>query len=240
MPPLARSRENLWLNIGCNVAAPALILTKLSDQLGAKTALVVALAFPLGYGAYDLARRRNFNFLSALGFVSTLATGGLGLLKLDPHWFAIKEAIVPTLIGLAVIVSQWTHRPLVRSLLFNDQVIDVPKVEQRLAERGEQNAFSRHLAQGSWLLAGSFFVSAILNFTLAKMIIRHMPDTPEFNSELGRMTWLSWPVIVLPTMAIMMAALWRLLRAVERLTGLTFEEILHHHEKKERAGGQDL
>ena len=60
-------KENLLLNLACNVAAPALILSKLSERLGAKTALVVALSFPLAYGIYDLIKRRNFNFLAALG-----------------------------------------------------------------------------------------------------------------------------------------------------------------------------
>jgi hypothetical protein len=227
MSATAPKRENLLVNIVCNVAVPALILSKLSDRLGPRNALLVALAFPLGYGLYDAVRRRTFNFLSALGFTSTLATGGLGLLQLEPFWFAVKEAVVPTLIGLTVLVSQWTRRPLVRTLLFNETVINLPRVETALAARGGQPAFARLLAEGSWLLAGSFAVSAVLNFALARYLIRHLPGTPEFNAELGRMTWLSWPVIVVPSTAITLFALWRLLKGVERLTGLPLEEILH-------------
>ena len=78
-------KENLLLNLACNVAAPAIILSKFSERLGAKNALIIALACPLAYGLYDLVKRRNFNFLSALGFTSTLATGGLGLLKLEAN-----------------------------------------------------------------------------------------------------------------------------------------------------------
>lgn len=231
----APKRENLLLNLGCNVAAPALILSKLSDQLGPKAALLLALSFPLAYGLYDLIKRRNFNFLSALGFTSTLATGGLGLMKLDPFWFAVKEAVVPLLIGLTVVVSQWTRKPLVRSLLFNEQMINVPRVDAALAERNQRPGFNRLLAEGSWLLAGSFLVSAVLNYALARHVITAMPDTAEFNAQLGRMTWLSWPVIVVPSMAIMIVALWRLLKGVERLTGLTLEEIMHPPEPKKKA-----
>ncbi len=220
-------KENLLLNLACNVAAPAIILSKLSERLGAKNALIAALAFPLAYGLYDLARRRNFNFLSALGFTSTLATGGLGLLKLEPFWFAVKEAVVPTLIGLTVLVSQWTKRPLVRTMMFNDQVINVPRVEAALDERNQRPAFLNLLRTSSWLLAGSFALSAVLNFVLARLIITAMPETAEFNEQLGRLTWISYIVIMVPSLVIMIYALWRLLKGLEKLSGLTLDDILH-------------
>jgi len=230
-------KESLFLNIACNVVAPSFLLTKGAKllHLEPKVALLVALAFPLGYGVYDFVKRRNFNFLSALGFASTLATGGLGLLKLQPFWFAVKEAVVPSLIGLTVFVSQWTKKPLVRSLLFNEQVIDVPRVDAALDRRGERVAFNRLLNGSSGLLAGSFVVSAILNFVLARHLITAQPDTPEFNEQLGQMTLWSWPVIVLPSMAIMMFALWRLLKGLEKLSGLTIDEILHQPPEKKKA-----
>lgn len=229
--------ESLLLNIACNVVAPGFMLTKGAKwlHLEPKLALVVALAFPLGYGLYDAVTRRTFNFLSALGFAGTLATGGLGLLKLQPFWFAVKEAVVPTLIGLTVIASQWTKKPLVRSLLFNEQVIDVLRVETALATHAHRAAFARLLDHSSWLLAGSFFLSAVLNFGLARYLITAQPDTPEFNEQLGKMTWMSWPVIVVPSMAIMMIALWRLLKGLEKLSGLTMDEILRQPPEDKKA-----
>ena len=122
----APKRENLLINIACNIAVPMLILSKLSDRLGSMNALMLALAFPLGYGLYDFWQRRSVNFVSGLGFFSTLATGGLGLMRLEPFWFAVKEACVPALIGVAVVISQWTKRPLVRQFLLNDQIINLP------------------------------------------------------------------------------------------------------------------
>jgi hypothetical protein len=225
--PTPPKRENLLINIACNIAIPAIILSRFSDRLGAKNALLLALGFPLAYGIYDAIARRQFNFLSALGFSSTLATGGLGLMRLEPFWFAVKEAMVPALIGIAVLVSQWTKRPLVSQFLLNDQVINMPRINAALDERGARPHFNALLRRSSALLAGSFVVSAILNFLLARAIITAMPDTPEFNAQLGRMTWMSWPVIVLPSMVMIMFALWKLLKGVERLTELKFEEIMH-------------
>ena len=85
-------RENPLLNIGLNIALPAIVLMQFSreDRLGPVYGLLLALAFPVGYGLYDFAARRGFNFYSALGFVSVLLTGGIGLLKLPVEWLAIK------------------------------------------------------------------------------------------------------------------------------------------------------
>jgi hypothetical protein len=50
-----------------------------------------------------------------LGLVSILLTGGIGLLQLDTRWLAVKEAAIPGLIGLAVLMSTRTRYPLVKT-----------------------------------------------------------------------------------------------------------------------------
>ncbi|MCX6938374.1 MAG: MFS transporter [Verrucomicrobia bacterium] len=229
MSNVPAKRENLLLNLVCNIAAPALVLSKLSapERLGPEVALVVALAFPLGYGVWDFNRRRAFNFVAGIGFVSTLLTGGFGLAKLDGMWFAIKEASVPAVIGMMVLLSTKSKRPLIREFIYNDQVIDVPKVDAALDERGAQDAFALLLARAGWWVTGSFFISAGLNFGLARWMLTAPAGTVEFNEQLGRMQWLSWPVIVLPSMAMMMAALWGLLNGIKRLTGMELEQVFH-------------
>ncbi|HWL14756.1 MAG TPA: VC0807 family protein [Opitutus sp.] len=227
-------KENLLLNLLLNVALPAIILSKFStpERLGPVLGLVVALAFPLGYGIWDFLRRRQANFISIIGFVSVLLTGGLGLLHIGGFWFAVKEAAVPTVIGLAVLLSLKTRRPLVRTMLYNEQVIDVARVDTALALRGTRAEFDRLLVTSSYLLALSFFVSAVLNFGLARYLLTGPAGTPEFNAQLGRMHLLSWPVIVVPSMAMTMFALWRLLSKLRTLTGLALEDVFHAEHKK--------
>ena len=84
-------------------------------------------------------------------------------------------------------------------------------------------------------LAASFLLSAVLNFGLARYLLKSPSGTPEFNAELGKMNLLSWPVIVLPSMAMTMYALWKLLRGIEALTGLDFESIFHAKASKNQA-----
>jgi hypothetical protein len=224
----AEPRESALLSLGVNIAIPAVILMKLSGEeaLGPVGGLLLALAFPLGYGMWDFHRRREWNFISVLGFVSVLLTGGIGLLQLDPKWIAVKEAAVPGVIGLAVLFSLYTRYPIVRTFLYNDKIIRVADVDAALAERGNHPAFERTLVHASWMLAASFFLSSLLNFVLAKLIVRSPAGTTAFNEELGRMTALSYPVIVIPSMAIMIIAMWYLFSRIRGLTGMDLEQIL--------------
>lgn len=239
VPPVPNppKRENLLLNLVCNLIVPTLVLMKLSSDrfLGPIWGLVVALAFPVGYGVYDLIVRRKANFLSGLGFASVLLSGGLGLMKASGFWFAVKDAAFPLVIGAAVLISLRTKNPLIRELLFNEQVVDVARVNAELDARGNQPAFDRLLRNASIWLACSFLASAIANFALARYILRSPPATPEFNAELGKMHIVVWPVIIIPSMAVMMFVFWRLLKGISALTGLSSDEIFHPEKPKEVA-----
>ncbi|HEX2100980.1 MAG TPA: VC0807 family protein, partial [Candidatus Synoicihabitans sp.] len=147
-------------------------------------------------------------------------------------WFAVKEAAVPAVIGFAVWASMSSKRPLVRQFLFNEQMIDVARVEAALDAQRNRPAFETLLREATYWLIASFLLSAALNFALARWMLVSPPGTPEFNAELGKMNALSWPVIVIPTMIISVAAIWRLLSGVSRLTGMKLEEMFHPETKK--------
>ncbi|WP_233998571.1 VC0807 family protein [Microbulbifer pacificus] len=221
-------KESLLANILLNIVIPTVILTKLSGDnwLGTKWAIVVALAFPLLYGLRDLQRSGKVNFFSALGIISILLTGSMSLLELEAKYIAIKEAAIPGLLGIATIVSLYTRWPLVRTLVYNDRILDTAKIARSLVSRGTETAFDRTLQQASWMIAGSFFLSSALNYILAEVLLKSPPGTEAFNEELGKMTALSFPIIALPATAILMLVLVFLFRRIGKLTGLTLEEIL--------------
>ena len=225
--------ENFFLNLVCNVALPTLMLTKFSTEkwLGPLWGLVIALAFPVGYGLYDFAVRKKANTLSILGFVSVLLSGGMGLFKADGFWFAVKDAVLPTCIGLFVLFSMRTKTPLLREMIFNEQIVDVPRVEAALAERSNRAAFEALMRRSSIWLAVSFIATAPVNFALARYILRSPPGTPEFNAELGRMHLIVWPVIVVPSMIALMIIFWKLLNGLAQLSGLTTDEIMKTERK---------
>lgn len=222
-------KENFLLNILLNIIIPTLILTKLSGEnsLGPQWAIVIALAFPLAYGLRDFVVRKKFNAFSALGFVSVMLTGGISLLKLDPEYIAIKEAAIPALLGLATLLSVKSRYPLVKTFLYNDAVLKVDKIAAALKHYNTEEPFERTLRNASYLVAISFFLSATLNYILARILLVSAPGTEAFNAELGKMTALSFPVIAIPVMFVMVGAMFYLFRNIHRLTHLTLEEIIN-------------
>ena len=225
--------ENLLVNLLFNIVVPTLILTKLSDSqyLGTTNAVLVALAFPVGYGIRDMVRTGRVNLFSVLGVVSVVLTGGISLLGLDPRYLAIKEAAVPAIFGLATLVSIKTPYPLVKTFIYNDKIVDTHSIHTALEHRGNSSRFERLLRLASILVASSFFLSAVLNYILAVTIVNAPAGTVEYNQQLGKMTALSFPVIALPATLVMVATMFYLFRGITRLTGMSLEEIIKHHGK---------
>jgi hypothetical protein len=224
----APPRGSFLANLAFNIIIPVFILSRLSgpDSLGPSLSIVIALAFPIGYGLWDLRQSGKLNPFSVLGVVSVFLTGGISLLQLDPKYIAIKEATIPALIGVAVLFTQRTRFPLVKTLILNAQLVRVDALYAALAERGNTAQFEKRLSQASLIVAGSFFVSSTLNYLLARIILVSPPGTTQFSEELGRMTALSYPVIALPSMVILMAAIWFVFSQVKKLTGEGLETFL--------------
>ncbi len=214
-----------------SILIPSIILMKFSspEYLGASSALIVALAFPLGWGMFELFKYRKFNFIALLGLISVLLTGGIGLLQLDPQWLAVKEAAIPGLIGIAILISAYTPYPLIRTLLYNPKVLEVEKIESKLQELGNQQKFERRLQDATYLLSSTFLFSSVMNYVLAKWIVTSPAGSTAFNEELGQMTLLSYPVIAIPSTIMMIAILYFLWRTIRTLTGFKLEEVFVMH-----------
>ena len=228
-----------WVDLLVSIIIPSVILMKFSgeEHLGNVNALLIGLAFPLGWGLFELIKYRKKNFIAVLGLVSVGLTGGIGLLELDAGWLAIKEAAIPAIIGLVVLASTRTKYPLVRTLLYNPSVLDVDKIHKTLEEHGRVGEFEERLLKASYFFAGTFLFSSIMNYVLAKWIVVSPSGTQAFNEELGRMTLVSYPMIAIPSMIMMMLIFYYLWRTIRRLTGYTLEEVMAPHlaeKEKER------
>jgi len=228
-PQAPTHKPRPMIDLLVSIVIPSVILMKLSgdDDLGAAGALITALAFPISWGLYELVKFRKFNFIALLGLISVLLTGGIGLLELDNKWLAIKEAAVPGLIGLGVIISTITPYPLVKTLIYNPKIMQVDKIEAKLNELGHSALFQARLLKSTYLLAGTFFFSAVMNYILATWIVVSPAGTPEFNEELGQLTLLSYPMIALPSMLMMLAVFYYLWRTINGLTGLSLSEVMN-------------
>jgi intracellular septation protein A len=202
-----------------SIVAPSIILMRFSgdNELGASGALIAALAFPLSWGFYELVKYKKFNFIALLGLISVLLTGGIGLLQLDTQWLAIKEAAIPGLIGIAVLISTQTRYPLIKTLLYNPRVLNVDKISRKLDELGQTVVFESRLMKATYLLGGTFFFSSVVNYILAKWIV---------TSPAGS--------IAIPSMVMMLAIFYYLWRTIHDMTGFALEDILHIEMKPDK------
>lgn len=227
-PKTDEHKPRPMIDLLVSIIAPSFILMKFSGEndLGATNALLIALSFPLLWGLYELIKYRKFNFIALLGLISVLLTGTVGLLKLDPEWLAIKEAAIPGIIGLAVLISTFTPYPLIKTLLYNPKIMNVEKIKEKLEEAGTTERFEKNLQNATYLLSGTFLFSSVMNYILAKWIVTSPAGSAAFNEELGQMTLMSYPVIAIPSMIMMLAIFYYLWRTINTMSGLSLEETM--------------
>ncbi len=232
-PTLKEHQPRPFVDLLISIIIPSVILMKLSNEtaLGPTIALITALSFPFGWGLYEFIKYKKFNFVALLGLISVLLTGGIGLLKLDSQWLAVKEAAIPAIIGLVVLVSAFTPFPLIKVLIYNRKVLDVDLIKSRLRANDNIILFEKHLLTATYLLSGTFFFSAVMNYFLAKWIVTSPAGSPAFNEELGQMTLYSYPVIAIPSMLMTMAVFYYLWRTINSMTGLSLSKILRIEEQ---------
>ncbi len=227
--------ENPLISIAVNVVIPVAILSFLSKDkyLGPVWALVIGLAFPIGYGLRTLIRDRKADFMSIIGIISVTLTGVFGILKLPPEYIAIKEAAIPLIIGMAIVVSLWTPFPLIKKILMTPQLFDVDRLTSALKEKGCESEFEKRLKGLTFEFASSFFLSAVLNYALAKFMLKSEPGTEAYTAELGKMTGWSHVVVLVPVMAVMFFVMNKLFNTLTELTGCPLDDLLaaHHREK---------
>jgi len=225
----AKQSNNIFLELIYNIAIPSIILMKLSgdEYLGSMLALILALLFPLGYGLYDFIKNKSMNFISLLGFLSTLLTGGIGLFELGVQWLAIKEAAIPSVIGLVVLVSGFWGKPLIARILLNPILFNLDLIYQTLSNQDKTDEFKVKIQWANHLLSIMFVFSATMNYLLAKWIVVSPAGTAKFNEQLGEMTMLSYPVIAIPSMLMLIAIMFYVIKSLTKLTGLTLDQILN-------------
>lgn len=231
--PAKTKPENGFLNIIFNILIPVLILNKGSKIIGPLYGLIVALAFPLGYGAYDLFKRRKFNALSVLGLLNVGVTGSLALYGLHGIWFSVKEAAFPALIGIFVLGSAFTRKPFIETLLMNPTVMDTDLIQQKLTATSNTENFHNHMRKATVGLTLSFFLSAVLNFILAERVFLPIDGTLEagqqsvlLNEQIAQMTTWSLAVVMIPSVIFLLGIFWYLLKGIQKFTGLTTDEII--------------
>ncbi len=248
-------QEHPLANILINVIIPVLILSYLSKDpdlqaklgkaarpwhIGPLKAMFLALALPLGYGVWHYLKTRKGNFFSALGLVSVLLSGGLtvylwnkdGTVKPNAGlFFGIKEALIPLVLGIAILTSHRTTSPLIRVFLYNDNIFDIPKIENRVAEISGKAEYDKLLLGATKLFATSFFISSLMNLGLAQWFFHGFNATAvdaleKYNEIIASVTGWGFLVIGVPIVVFLFFTLRKLLKGLEKLTGFKDDELM--------------
>ncbi|MCJ8275867.1 MAG: hypothetical protein HRT44_10085, partial [Bdellovibrionales bacterium] len=182
---------------------------------------------------YDLVKEKKINWLSLLGLLNVLLTGGFALMKLEGIWFAVKEASFPALIGIFVFFSSFTRKPLFSFFLNQPGIFSMELIDERLTERQNHQSFKDLIKKCTLFFSGTFFISAILNFVLAVNIFTEIPMSLSekekaeiLNTQIADMTWMGYVVIALPLMVITTSLFYYCLRSLARITGLSLNELM--------------
>lgn len=231
--------ENPLVSLAFNIILPVAILNYSSRIFpNPVISLCVALSFPVGYGLIDyINNNKHKNILSIVGTVNTLLTGGFALLTLEGVWFAVKEAAIPFLIGLWVLFSSFTKKPLMKWVVNKSSMFRKEVIAFQLDSQSKKTHYEALLKKSTLYLSCCFFFSAVLNFILAMRIFKNeklLSDVDQqnlLNEQIADMTWISFLVIGLPLAVISGWTLWWFINCLKKLTGLSLEQIVFTGEK---------
>ena len=236
---LNSKKENPIYNILFNIILPVWILNKgpdfFSDENATIYSLILALAFPIAYGLKDYFRTKKANIVSIIGVLSVVLTGGLALLQLEGIYFAIKEAAVPFFIAIITLASIPYKKPLIYVFLFDLSLFDKELIQEKVDAVQGQKDFDALMNKTTVWLAGSFILSAVLNFIIAIWVFKDIDPSLEevarrqiLNEQIADMTWMGYVFIAFPLSFITLFIFWYISKTLKRITGLNLMESLKH------------
>jgi len=245
-----KNKENPILSLFCNILIPVIILKNGNKWINkilikyhgeewayqnstivdiSSIVFFIALICPVIYFFYDLLKRKNINLISILGFINILLTGGIGIFGakfgLSKNWFIFKEGMLPIIIGLVLIIMCKYRQSSFNSILLNEVLFDNDKIRISIKE-DMQYEFEYIVRKAGYYLIGGFFISSIIQFTLASLIVVSSPGESSFNKEVSTMTWVSYIAVLLPTMLIVGKGYLGLISGIEKITSLKKDEFL--------------
>ncbi|MCH8519647.1 MAG: hypothetical protein LAT82_02735 [Nanoarchaeota archaeon] len=226
----AQNPKRIFLDLIFSIIIPSFILTRGENYLPVDpvTLFFIALAFPTGYGLYDLIAKKYVNIISILGFVNTLLSGVVVIFEASKFFIVFKEAGFPLLIGLALLYYNKSVADFIK--VVTDDMLNKTLILTKITSKTLQNWYRKVAFQFTF----PFFLSALLNLIITYIIIQSPTGTQAFNEEMGRLIVWGFLGIAIPTTIATIIILILGFRTLQKLTGLSFEQLMLSEEEMKK------
>jgi hypothetical protein len=132
---------------------------------------------------------------------------------------------MPLIIGSFLIILSKFKKRTFDKMILNKALFDVEKIKEDQNSENLNKIDTFTTEAGYYFIAG-FFISSIIQFILAYLIVTDNPGDPGFNEQVSTMTWVSYIAVLGPTIIIVGKGYLNLINGIERLTGLKKEDFL--------------
>jgi hypothetical protein len=199
----------LALDVLLGAVVPILVLSYLSDPVGAVPAYLLSALVPVVWVLADLTLvSRRFNFITAFLGLNAIVRGLLAFWFVDGALYAFKDTVGSILIVLVFGGSLLLGRPLLGA--FVAQALDprTPVQEASLKRLFAERPVARTLLVSTAGLALLNAATAAINFALNLWIVTAPFGTAEFNSQVARVNAITRLTLGVPEFLVMGLAIW--------------------------------
>lgn len=206
----------LFLDLLMGAVIPILILTYLSDPLGAVPAYVVSALVPAGWVIADLLFiTKRFNFITSLLGLGAITRGLLAFWFVDGALFAFKDTVGSILITAIFAGSLVFGRPLIGALATQSLNPRTPEQEKALDDLFGERPVFRALWRSTAVLVAVFVLTSIANFLLNLFIVVAEFGTDDFNTQVARVNAITRFALSVPEMIAVGVAIYLVYNALD-------------------------
>jgi hypothetical protein len=216
----------LILDLVIGAVIPILILSYLSEPLGAVAAYLLAALIPVGWVALDLLLiTRRFNFITSYTGLLALVRGLLAFWFVDGWQFALKDT-AGGIVACAVMLGSVLYGRTMMELFWHQGVMpDTPEREAAFSALTAEAPVRRALVRGTLLMFAAMAVSSVANFFLNLAIVTAPFGTDLFNQQVAQVNAITRVALNIVELGGYFLAFWLLYRAI----GVVFRVLPQEH-----------
>ena len=133
-------------------------------------------------------------------------------------------------LGVTILLSHWSKTPLLNTFLYSDTIFDIKRIEKEIQLNQKEDQYKKLLFSSTVLFSSSFLISTVLNFFLAihflgDIDVNAADARTQFTQKVSSIMWWGFLVIGAPILVVLSFLLFRLLKGLRQITGLSNDEI---------------